>query len=295
MSWKDLQTASWRGIEFQVQTLRDSLTRRLASHEFPYRNGAQHHDMGRTARPTQITAVFMGTTYESDLSALLQEIDSGLPGTFIHPIFGSWQARLQASSIDHDADSRDMATVSLDVIEEGLDAEVETFFSVEHAIDSLDSATTVFTTLAAALAKIEAYYQKITTAVADVQSKITAVKSAATAAVFAVDRAMNDLRRVVKSTVTLIEEAHPAAVASRLRRQMQVIVYRADQVAASAKLGQPRVIQHEQTVEGPACLVAFENTGDADIADIMRMNRIRNPLKIRAGDKFVAFKKDPDA
>ena len=295
MSFDNMETVTWKGVTFEVQGTRDSLVNRLVEHTFPYRKGSKWHNMGRAGRPTDFTAVFMGENYATRFGALMLQVDGGKPGTFQHPFFGSWNAYVQLPDIAADWDSRDMYTVQISVIEEGLDADVEPTFTVETLSDNLTAQGLVITAKQALLTAT-AMKTQIDASIARVQQKISDAKEAAGATAQEMDRKMNDLRSAVKTSVALIEGNHPPAVAGQMRRAMQVAVYRADQIARAAKVIRPRIISHEQRIEGPAHLLAFQYTGDPDkYLDFLRINRIRNPLRIPAGDRLSVFRQDPDA
>ena len=120
MSWQyTLQDASFNGVKFDCLQTQDSVQRDIASHEYPYLDGADVEDLGRKARQVSITAVFFGYNYENKLKGFL---DSALnqtgPGELIHPVFGSIEkAQLQDYRIAHDAETPDYCTVEMSFVE----------------------------------------------------------------------------------------------------------------------------------------------------------------------------------
>lgn len=119
MSWQDtLQDASFRGIRFDVLRVHDAVSRDLAEHEYPYRDGAEVEDLGRKARRMTLSAIFWGADYDTRLKRFLNALDGTGTGELIHPVFGSVpQAQLAHYSVAHEADHVDSCTVELAFIE----------------------------------------------------------------------------------------------------------------------------------------------------------------------------------
>lgn len=115
MAWENtLLPASFRGILFEVISTVDDIERAVVTHEYPYVDGANVEDMGRTARRISMTAVFYGDDYEIQLQQLMAAIDTPGAAELIHPIFGSMQAQFIRSSIPHDASAPDYTKIALE-------------------------------------------------------------------------------------------------------------------------------------------------------------------------------------
>jgi len=123
MAWEfDLLDAKWRGIKFDAIAIDDAFDHDLAQHKFPYQAGAEIEHMGRNPRTASITAFFWtqgaGDDYEPRLQRFLKALAKPGPGEFVHPVFGTWpHALVQRSSVKHDAENPDQATVSFELIE----------------------------------------------------------------------------------------------------------------------------------------------------------------------------------
>jgi prophage DNA circulation protein len=80
-----LQPASYAGVPFFV--LDDSLEagRRVALHQYPFRNTPWAEDLGRRARKFRFTAFLIGDLVIGQRNALLDAIEAPGPGTLIHP------------------------------------------------------------------------------------------------------------------------------------------------------------------------------------------------------------------
>lgn len=118
MAWKDnLQTASFRGKTFDVEKTQDSTSRDHAIHEYPFRDGADVHDLGRKARNFRLTALLWGEDYDDRLKALIAEMDKPGAGELVHPIYGSLTAQLIEYQIQHDAEHPDFCRVEMVYLE----------------------------------------------------------------------------------------------------------------------------------------------------------------------------------
>ena len=137
MSWQyTLQDASFNGVKFDCLHTQDSVQRDIASHEYPYLDGADVEDLGRKARQVSMTAVFFGYNYENRLQLFLTKLNQAGPGELIHPVFGSIKAaQLQDYRIAHDAESPDYCTVEMSFIEVG---DTATFFDLKLPLQLAD-------------------------------------------------------------------------------------------------------------------------------------------------------------
>ncbi|MCB5313462.1 DNA circularization protein [Yersinia intermedia] len=119
MSWSDsILDASFRGVRFDVVNARDSWSRDIAQHEYPYIDGADVQDMGRKARNIRLSALFWGDDYDSRLQSFIAELDKRGAGELIHPIYGSMpNMQVIECQIGHDAENVDYCTVELVFLE----------------------------------------------------------------------------------------------------------------------------------------------------------------------------------
>lgn len=119
MSWSDsMLDVSFRGVRLDVINTRDSWSRDIAQHEYPYIDGADIQDMGRKARNIRLSALFWGDDYDSRLQSFIAALDKPGAGELIHPIYGS-MPNMQAieCQISHDAENVDYCTVELVFLE----------------------------------------------------------------------------------------------------------------------------------------------------------------------------------
>ena len=89
--WRmNLQPASYNGIDFKVEMQGRSGGRRNVEHEFPKKSLPAAEDMGRRARKFTISAYIiyspvLNPDWEANRDDLINELESGNPGTLILP------------------------------------------------------------------------------------------------------------------------------------------------------------------------------------------------------------------
>ncbi|MFX2607071.1 DNA circularization protein [Enterobacter mori] len=122
MGWaENLQTASFRGVTFDVTATDEQVSRDHAVYEYPHVDGADLKDLGRKARPYRLTAFLWGDHYEYDLQTLTAVLDTPGTGELIHPVYGSIPSVIVTGySVRHEAESPDSCTVELNFLESGL-------------------------------------------------------------------------------------------------------------------------------------------------------------------------------
>ena len=121
MAWADnLQEASFRGFIFDCIATDDTLTRANATHSYPYVDGAEIEDMGADANTITINAIFYGDDYDARLQQFIQLLNQPGKGELIHPVFGKIEVNFATSSVHHDADGVDQATLTLNFIQSGV-------------------------------------------------------------------------------------------------------------------------------------------------------------------------------
>lgn len=119
MAWaQTLLDASFDGLVFEIVKTDDSAERAIVEHSYPYVDGSDVEDMGRGARHISVEAIFYGDDYETRLQAFLAKLDQSGARELIHPVFGSIKkAQAARSSVHHDAENPDSASVSVEFIE----------------------------------------------------------------------------------------------------------------------------------------------------------------------------------
>ncbi len=147
MSWRDqLRPASFRGVEFLVDTAEGEFGRRSVTHEYPLRDVPFVEDLGRKAREIRIEAYVLATpandfNYMAQRDALLRAIEQEGPGALVHPYLGELRVSLTSGKLSEKTAEGGMARFSLTFVESG-DAKFPTAASDTQAAvqDKADAA-----------------------------------------------------------------------------------------------------------------------------------------------------------
>jgi len=120
MAWDDrLQTASWRGIEFFIDSHNFGAGLNTVNHEFPDRDKPFTEDLGRKSRTFSIQGHILGDSYFSVRDELIAACEQPGAGELIHPYLGSRVVKCTNLRISEDTKKGRFATVSFDFIEAG--------------------------------------------------------------------------------------------------------------------------------------------------------------------------------
>lgn len=117
MGWDtDLQDASFRGVQFECTSTKDTSPKTLAIKQAPYSDEAEIEDMGNEPRRISIQAVYTGSDYLTWVNALEAALSATGQGEFIHPIFGVQQVNVVTYDINHDAENPDFCSIPIEFI-----------------------------------------------------------------------------------------------------------------------------------------------------------------------------------
>ncbi|MRA46603.1 DNA circularization protein [Acinetobacter pittii] len=117
MGWDtDLQDASFRGVQFECTSTKDTAPKTLAIKQAPYSDEAEIEDMGNDPRRISIQAVYTGSDYLIWVNALEAALSATGLGELIHPIFGVQQVNVVTYEINHDAENPDFCSISIEFI-----------------------------------------------------------------------------------------------------------------------------------------------------------------------------------
>lgn len=118
MAWQDtLYDASFRGVPFEYFGVDDSQDKALATHQAPYVNDADIHDMGNNPKNISMTAIVDGADYEQALDDLLTALEAKGAGELVHPVFGAITAICASHRIKHDSEIVDGCTIEMQFIQ----------------------------------------------------------------------------------------------------------------------------------------------------------------------------------
>jgi prophage DNA circulation protein len=92
--WQQLQPGSWRGVGFVMDTAETRAGRRIAEHEYPYRDTIWAEDLGMLPRRFAFTAFLIGDDCYQQRDAMLAACEQPGEGTLVHPTLGPVQCVL---------------------------------------------------------------------------------------------------------------------------------------------------------------------------------------------------------
>lgn len=174
--WESLQPASFRGVPFGVFGARGSFGRRVALHEYPFRNNPWPQDLGRKTRVFNVVGFLLENdlkTRQGDvipqLKNLIAAAETEKTGTLIHPTLGSMQVQLLDLDTEEAWDQGKMFRVSMRFIEAGLKVFPST--TVSTTVAGQQSALAAFNNIAIDFqTTITSYYLKGAAIVQQVQA-----------------------------------------------------------------------------------------------------------------------------
>ena len=92
--FQQLQPGSWRGVGFVLDAGDTAAGRRVAIHEYPYRDEAWAEDLGRLPRRFSLQAFMVGDDCYQQRDSMLRACEQAGAGTLVHPTLGSIQCVL---------------------------------------------------------------------------------------------------------------------------------------------------------------------------------------------------------
>jgi prophage DNA circulation protein len=91
---QQLQPGSWKGMPFVLDAGETAAGRRVAIHEYPYRDEAWAEDLGRLPRRFSVQAFIVGDDCYQQRDSMLRACEEPGAGTLVHPTLGSIQCVL---------------------------------------------------------------------------------------------------------------------------------------------------------------------------------------------------------
>jgi prophage DNA circulation protein len=121
--WRDkYKTASFRGMEFHVETDGRGGGRRVALHQYPKRNTPYAEDMGRTANRFLVQGYLIGRDYLDRKEDLITALEMDGPGMLRLPMpyqGSDVQVMVQSYSISESREKGGFCTIDMDFVEYG--------------------------------------------------------------------------------------------------------------------------------------------------------------------------------
>lgn len=301
MPWSaDIQVASFRGVSFEVINVSDTFERRIAEHEFPYKDGAQLEDVGRRARPVSIETIFHGSDYLAELIAFLGVANEGATGTLIHPILGALEAKVVSVEVEHDQSRRDSASVRLEFKEDGVNTQVPSLLSIQSAADDLNAqsaqtrddsddlsalaaadgdAATIMPDTVRALDDADAFADSLDETDQALDQRLGQLRKN-------IDDAISEVDALVTTTSDVVDDVTKTVTRDGLRR----VLFLADRLKERTERLQPTIISKDLNLHVPMVTLALSLYDDPDRADdLLRLNSIRDPFLIPPGTTLKVF------
>lgn len=304
MSWSDsILDASFRGVRFDVVNARDSWSRDIAQHEYPYIDGADVQDMGRKARNIRLSALFWGDDYDSRLQSFIAELDKRGAGELIHPIYGSMpNMQVIECQVGHDAENVDYCTVELVFLESKTG---NPFFSQDYPTAQAD---VIFNQVQSLMDAEQSLMDNALAPLRDAKKLMSKSKALASAALNMLLIFRGEITGFVGSTTDFVQ--YPGAFMSDLQSAVSLTSQNAtssgSSVSAASAISQTNATMsdwgesHRQLTEIanlPTALVSGEKTAPvdmpagvsvADVAELIAMVTIvvAGELALDAADIF---------
>lgn len=116
---ENLRPASFRGIQFQVESTDLGAGRRSQLHEYPQRDKPWVEDLGRAARELSFDGFLIGADYVDQANKLLAALEEAGPGTLVHPWFGTVTVSLKETARVSLNGALGQARVTMSFVESG--------------------------------------------------------------------------------------------------------------------------------------------------------------------------------
>lgn len=118
MSWREkLEPGSFRGVSFRVDSQELAGGRRVAVHEYPFKNTPFTEDMGRKGRSVSFDAYLVGPDYLTGRDALIDALEASGPGELVLPLYGRLNVQAGEFTARETRDDGGMVRFSLQFLE----------------------------------------------------------------------------------------------------------------------------------------------------------------------------------
>lgn len=179
--FESLRQASFRGVNFAVLTEDMTHGRRVAVHEYPYRDTAWVEDMGRAVRKitlrcfiVQDSAVYGGGSVIAQREALIAACEQKDAGTLIHPTLGELTVSVPENGlrIGGSFSNGRVFEFTLTCIESGLKVFAVTTTTAAAATVGTNYLKLVSTTVLSAIATVKGELRSVTQAIRTIKSTV---------------------------------------------------------------------------------------------------------------------------
>ncbi len=120
MTWRDnYRPASFRGVEFYVESTDSTHGRRQAVHEHAQRDVPYTEDLGRKAREFSVSGYLIGLEYQAQRDELIKACETAGPGILVHPYRGEITVVCRGLGLSESTSEGGMCLVKLTFLESG--------------------------------------------------------------------------------------------------------------------------------------------------------------------------------
>lgn len=239
MSWQDgLRKASFRGVQFFVESHELQGGRRGVQHEYVQRDKPFSEDTGRKGREFSFDAYVLGDNYFSLRDALIVALEKEGPGELVHPYLGRHSVQSFAFRLRETQRDGRMAVFTLNFVESGasefpsasvdnrgilnskteslLDKIEKEFAKVFSVADKpqyvVDSAVTKINSVGDAINKAVDYVGKQEQKIAEAQRRIETLKNKAVDLVHTPEKLARQITDAIRGVVFAAENARDKVV-----------------------------------------------------------------------------------
>lgn len=118
--WRSrLRPASFRGVQFKIESSRRGSGRRLVLHEFPKRDDPYAEDMGRRARRFAVTGYVVGENYMVARDALVLALEQEGPAMLILDRLGEQMVKVDSYGVTEVRERGGIAEFDMTFVEAG--------------------------------------------------------------------------------------------------------------------------------------------------------------------------------
>jgi prophage DNA circulation protein len=133
---RNLRPASFRGIQFEVESRSVNGGRRLAEHTYPYRDDPNPEDMGRKARGLSVEAFLFGSSYRSVRDQLVSALEKKGSGEYVDPWGNSYQLVVADYTLSENLREGGYCKISIQFREAGVNPLHSTAVDSRYAVDN---------------------------------------------------------------------------------------------------------------------------------------------------------------
>jgi prophage DNA circulation protein len=299
MAWEDdLEIASFRGVQFDVESISDSTDRRVVEHKFPYRDGGNLEDTGRDPRAWDIEATFFGADYLQRFIDLMRVADEGATGPFVHPVQGTFdRCKVISVRASHEAQRRDSVAVSLQLKEDATDTVIPDFSGVQAAQEDLTTITETVVSLSEELVLIVPanetnWLDLVNTAVSDAADFVEKIDELTEDLETRFEQMRKTALDAIDETVAMADRAIDVITSdvTPIVQNMQRMILAGKRMRERAERVKAQVVELPIVVTAPLTTIALRLYGDpAREDDLIRINNIRNPFLTPPGTRLRVF------